>query len=557
MQRSDQHSDTRLTPVFSDRNIPPHFRLFSRHDIHVHDIDSAIVKTPLSNLDQQEIQSGYPVETTAEETNSSEEHKKMPPEASEYQFTTPHLTASQELDSNTTTQRSSDPTTDYEEDIQTTLVDVEDSYVSTQSIRQDRSTKPSISKYWLKTDTEPPTSSATESEEQPLQVISVRVSSSVVRQKPRKLGSDHKPQTRSEQPVIAKDEEEDIVGTLHIQEEPKITAVQRSQFAVEEESSPEEKSYLGSANHKAPAGVYGYRSPAEVEAVVEEVRKVHHTENRKSKNHDLPERLDAYHNPPQALRSHQQSESHTRQADNKTSGADPVETLAYQDGSYVDPQSAPVSYHTSVSTATSGSQVRFYSEPPSYKRRGVGSVAETVHTPVVLDKTKLNSQGEGQTTHFGVKEPNTNQRIGDAQYTEKPQEHQEQAEKNYEVPEEVYGTPEENYEIDESVSVMTNGRAHGVQAQTPPQPTQGTPPQQQTEDDQKSQEPNHKFGYVVEGRNFRKYRVEERTPDGFIVGEYGVVSHDDGSLRGVRYTADSNINPRLIYDTLVKFLSLK
>ncbi|XP_052860521.1 uncharacterized protein LOC128267670 [Anopheles cruzii] len=65
-----------------------------------------------------------------------------------------------------------------------------------------------------------------------------------------------------------------------------------------------------------------------------------------------------------------------------------------------------------------------------------------------------------------------------------------------------------------------------------------------------------KIGYVVEGRNYRKYRVEEKTPDGFIVGEYGVLSHNDGNLRGVRYTADSDINPRLIYDTLLKFLSL-
>lgn len=67
---------------------------------------------------------------------------------------------------------------------------------------------------------------------------------------------------------------------------------------------------------------------------------------------------------------------------------------------------------------------------------------------------------------------------------------------------------------------------------------------------------NNKTGYVVEGRTYRKYRVEEKTPDGFIVGEYGVVSHNDGNLRGVRYTADSNINPRLIYDALLKFLSL-
>ncbi|KAF4526607.1 hypothetical protein B566_EDAN006422 [Ephemera danica] len=66
-----------------------------------------------------------------------------------------------------------------------------------------------------------------------------------------------------------------------------------------------------------------------------------------------------------------------------------------------------------------------------------------------------------------------------------------------------------------------------------------------------------KVGYVVEGRNYRKYRVEERTPDGFIVGEYGVVSHDDGQLRGVRYTADSTINPKLIYEALMNFLKLK
>lgn len=78
---------------------------------------------------------------------------------------------------------------------------------------------------------------------------------------------------------------------------------------------------------------------------------------------------------------------------------------------------------------------------------------------------------------------------------------------------------------------------------------------QQTEEE-KNAEDAKKVGYVVEGRNYRKYRVEEKTPDGFIVGEYGVVTHNDGNLRGVRYTADSNINPRLIYDALLKFLSL-
>ncbi|XP_014285406.1 heat shock protein DDB_G0288861 [Halyomorpha halys] len=113
------------------------------------------------------------------------------------------------------------------------------------------------------------------------------------------------------------------------------------------------------------------------------------------------------------------------------------------------------------------------------------------------------------------------------QYKSQPNEQQE--ERNYEQ-------PEQNYEVDEAISVMTNGRAHGVQTESPS---------------------SHKFGFVQEGRNYRKYRVEEKTPDGFIVGEYGVVNHDGGGIRGVRYTADGSISPRLIYEALVKFLSLK
>lgn len=75
--------------------------------------------------------------------------------------------------------------------------------------------------------------------------------------------------------------------------------------------------------------------------------------------------------------------------------------------------------------------------------------------------------------------------------------------------------PEQNYEVDESVSLMTNGRAHGVQSTT----ERANP-----HSDEKlailppEQEQDAKFGYVVEGRNFRKYRVEEKTADGFIVG---------------------------------------
>ncbi|XP_068632567.1 uncharacterized protein [Battus philenor] len=101
--------------------------------------------------------------------------------------------------------------------------------------------------------------------------------------------------------------------------------------------------------------------------------------------------------------------------------------------------------------------------------------------------------------------------------------------------------PEKNYEVDEKVSVMTDGRSHGVQKSS----------------NENCKQENCKVGYVVEGRQYKKYRVEERTPDGFIVGEYGVVRNEDGALRGVRYTADSEASPRLIQDALMKFLQLK
>ncbi|KAH8308383.1 hypothetical protein KR059_011334 [Drosophila kikkawai] len=166
-------------------------------------------------------------------------------------------------------------------------------------------------------------------------------------------------------------------------------------------------------------------------------------------------------------------------------------------------------------------------------------------------------------------------------------------------------TSEQNYEIEESVSVMTNGRAHGVQggggsggtaavATTPAGPAttstirginrgrgsvvynanandysddggDGDGNGETTSEDDSSgeegaagaPEDEDKVAYVVEGRNYRKYRVEEKTDDGFIVGEYGVVDHNDGNLWGVRYTADSTINRSLIQKALLTFLKLK
>ncbi|KDR18151.1 uncharacterized protein LOC110831108 [Zootermopsis nevadensis] len=246
-----------------------------------------------------------------------------------------------------------------------------------------------------------------------------------------------------------------------------------------------------------------------------------------------------------------------------------------------DPQSSPVSYHTSVSTATSNSRVQFYREPPSYHRTGT-STAETVQRAVVAEQPQ--PQSHEQTTSVFQRAGDSSPRMQSSYQTSRPQSnvdadrqtasqqsegensriqksyinHQEPPERNYELPEEnygtperSYGTPEENYEVDEAVSVMTNGRANGVRF-----PAVTTTDPSFSSQQGQSNDPNSKFGYVVEGRNFRKYQVEERTPDGFIVGEYGVVSHDDGSLRGVRYTADGTINPRVIYDALAKFLSL-
>lgn len=79
--------------------------------------------------------------------------------------------------------------------------------------------------------------------------------------------------------------------------------------------------------------------------------------------------------------------------------------------------------------------------------------------------------------------------------------------------------PEQNYEVDESVSLMTNGRAHGIQSTTARvNPHVDEANVNLPSNIPQDQEQDAKFGYVVEGRNFRKYRVEEKTADGFIVG---------------------------------------
>ncbi|KAL1115577.1 hypothetical protein AAG570_005867 [Ranatra chinensis] len=328
------------------------------------------------------------------------------------------------------------------------------------------------------------TTQEVDTEPTPSQVVSVRVSSSVVRSRPEKKRTEEEtPPEKTEQETSTEEAATLIVpeqrAVLTTEDRPTVTAVQRSQFGVEEP----QRSVTYDANDK----VVTYSE----EHTVYRVGKV---EGRQAKSRAEEATTKEDVKPEDSVAEASQD----YRAEDNASGR-------YGKPGYPaagDPQKAPVSYRTSVSSATSGSSVQFYRGPPA-------------------------APGESRSP------------------------------KNYELPERVYGRPEQNYEVDEAVSVVTNGRTHGVQ-----EATEKTRQEEAAEEggaekaEGEEGANNHKFGYVVEGRNYRKYRVEERTPDGFIVGEYGVVSHNDGTLRGVRYTADRGVNPRLIYQALVKFLSL-
>ncbi|XP_050436091.1 uncharacterized protein LOC126842910 isoform X2 [Adelges cooleyi] len=159
--------------------------------------------------------------------------------------------------------------------------------------------------------------------------------------------------------------------------------------------------------------------------------------------------------------------------------------------------------------------------------------------PSPADETEEPSTYQDQQSEWMYDEPEKVYGEPEKVYGE-PEKVYGEPEKVYGEPEKVYGKPEKNYEVDEADSVLSDGRVHGEQ------PTTAAGSSAETK----------KSGYVVDGKHYRKYRVEEETPDGFIVGEYGVVNHNDGITRGVRYTADSSINPRVIYDALAKFLTL-
>lgn len=70
-----------------------------------------------------------------------------------------------------------------------------------------------------------------------------------------------------------------------------------------------------------------------------------------------------------------------------------------------------------------------------------------------------------------------------------------------------------------------------------------------------SSDSGYKLGYTVSEGNLKKFRYEERTPEGAIVGEFGF-HKNDGVIRGVRYSAEPGVHPKVLYEALVKFFTL-
>ena len=75
--------------------------------------------------------------------------------------------------------------------------------------------------------------------------------------------------------------------------------------------------------------------------------------------------------------------------------------------------------------------------------------------------------------------------------------------------------------------------------------------------DEASEEDEYQDISAENEADIQGYLVEDKTPDGYIVGEFGIVNRLSGNFkRGVRYTAHGSINPQLIQDALKTFLSL-
>ncbi|XP_014246814.1 uncharacterized protein LOC106665116 isoform X2 [Cimex lectularius] len=341
------------------------------------------------------------------------------------------------------------------------------------------------------------TSWTTEAEEEPSsEVVKVSVTSSIARQmaKPHEI-------TR-------------IATTL---DEPTITAIQRSHFGVDETSG------VISIKKEPPESSFTVERSQNGENTSFTVRQIHQGDSTSS--------FTIQRNVPINLEKVEERTSYTvvSKQEPKQEPSNEEETVVEQRTFTTEARTARGDPAKTVEPAKNWQ----YQRPPFTPKQDNHDESKSyTSTQINTDAPKAEEFVERQSTKAW---PHQERTIFSTERD--PRVYRQEARKNWEYQERVYAEPEKNYEVDEAVSVMTNGRVHGVQPVSTPSP--------------------NKLGYVVEGSNYRKYRVEEKTPDGFIVGEYGVVSHDDGSLRGVRYTADSNINPRLIYDALVKFLSLK
>lgn len=390
-------------------------------------------------------------------------------------------------------------------------------------------------------------------------VISVRVSSSVVSSFPNRFHQHLRYKTEKGFDSTIPNTEQNTLPfttsstlTLLTEEQPQVTAVQRSSFSVEEPAED---------NYDPQISPVSYHSSVSSATSGSSVR--FYSDPPSYHRRIIPRPVEDEKRSMAENLSQQPSvelEPTTKKVIAElTTGNFPADPLQYKHETRVE----TVSYHEEI-VPSSQSDINFgkrvtggaENKPPIITSTYVSTPTSTItNTGQDADRrsyqfTNVHDQSyhHVHVTHHrqpeqNRKEPEIRQRTKqDGRYFR----YEGTSEKNYGVPERVYGKPEQNYEVDESVSLMTDGRAHGVQ-------THQTTTEATTDSKRKD---NNKFGYVVEGRNFRKYRVEERTPDGFIVGEYGVVSNDDGSLRGVRYTADGTINPRLIYDALLKFLSL-
>ncbi|XP_049773373.1 putative uncharacterized protein DDB_G0271606 [Schistocerca cancellata] len=285
---------------------------------------------------------------------------------------------------------------------------------------------------------------------------------------------------QASQERAVEDQQQVVPTSLVTEDQPAATAVQRSQFSVEESS------------------------PSDISAL------------------------------------HAQRDHHNRQHNYHDDGSD--QTIA----TVVEvPAPAVVNYESRVSSPTSNSRVQFYSGPPPSQPEPVRRHGWTPQR----GRKSFGHQGQQQQQQQHHQQQQSQQQQDQQSPAHPHQSHSEPSEHNYEQ-------PEQNYEVDEQLSVVTNGRAHGIQPQDASQTTQpSTAPVSAPENPQVDSAGN-KAGYVVEGRGFRKYRVEERTPDGFIVGEYGVVNSEGDPLRAVRYTADGTAPTKLIDQALSHFLSL-